>query len=148
MPIYHDPQPDDPIVPVLMLPLPDDELATHYETVDVSVAPGVELFRVVHHAPRRDQTPEQVSWSRKSAEQFYFHLSVARHLAHLAATSLGFPAGCRRGACRRARACRGRRHEFDWAFPGPWMPPCATTYRLVDRIRARIGFIKADPEGL
>lgn len=143
MPRYHNPQPDDLLVPVLMLPQPDAELATRYDTIDVGVFPEVELFRVVHHAPRPEQTPEQVAWSRRSAEHFYFQLSIARHCAHLAATDLGFPKDCRRGACRRARACRGRRHEFDWAFPGPWMPPCATTCRLAAHIRDWIRSVAA-----
>jgi hypothetical protein len=51
---------------------------------------------------------------------------------------LGLPEHCARPACRRARACVSDRYEFDWSFPGPWMPPCAGTYRLVDLVRGRI----------
>ena len=137
-PVYFEPDIDAPIEPVIMRPGPAAELAERYEFVDTSRLRNVPLFRVVHSPRHPSQTVEQDRAAREDTERYYFNLSVLRCLAHRAADTLGFPADCRRRACRREHACMGERHEFDWSFPGPWMPPCASTIRLVDRVRERV----------
>lgn len=138
MPMRKYPGLDDPIRPIILEPGPTAELAERYEFVDVSAMGDLPLFRVVHAPPDPRQTAEQYRTERKDKERYYYSLSVMRCLAHQAADALGFPARCKRRVCRRERACMGERHEFDWSFPGPWMPPCASTVRLVDVIRAHI----------
>ncbi|TKT74864.1 hypothetical protein [Aquamicrobium sp. LC103] len=146
--IYTEPHPDEPVERLIMEPGPEDEVTDRYDQVDTAGFAGIPLFRVVH-APRHPmQTDAQDLVSRRDLEQYYLDLSALRHLAHRAANELGFPARCARPACRRAHACVSDRDENDWSFPGPWMPPCAGTYRLVDRIRghmrAKAGLVNGD----
>jgi len=145
MPLIEYPGLDEPVPPILQLPHPQCEVTERYDLIDIGWAQGVALFRVVHRPPASWQTPEQVRASREETEGYYFSLSVHRHVARAAADELGFPARCKRPACRRARACKGNRHEFDWSFPGPWMVPCAATIRQIDEVRALVREAMADP---
>jgi hypothetical protein len=138
MPFVEYPGPDEPFPPILLKPGPHIEVTARYDHVDVDQVPGVALFRVVHPAPIPKSTPAQLRAQREEAEHYYYSLSVHRHLAHIVCNELGYPAACTRRACRRARACIDDRHEFDWSFPGPWMPPCAGTIRRIDRVRERV----------
>lgn len=138
MPYVENPKPDDPIRRCIVLPHPRAELTDRYEQVETAHLTDVAFFRVVHPPRGASQTEKQWQASRLSNEKYYFTLSVLRHLAHMAADELDFPATCAQRRCRRARACLSDREEFDWSFPGPWMPPCATTYRLVDLVRASV----------
>ncbi len=133
--IFEAPQPDDPIVPHIRRPRPHQTVTRRYELLDVSGLDKIPLFPVIHN-PRKDrQTDAQWLAQRRDAEAWFRMLSVARFIARWAATGLGYPAGCDRRACRRARFCVTHRDEDDWAFPGPWMPPCASTYGRVDEVR-------------
>lgn len=134
--IHHRPGPDDPIEPVILKP--DREVTSRYEHVDLSRARGAALLRVVHGPRAPWQNDAQALVSRIDKEGYYLNLSIMRHNAHIAASELGFPARCTRPACRRARACVADRHKFDWSFPGPWMPPCASTKRMVEEVRGRM----------
>ena len=136
--------PDAPIEPELWLPKPHDEVTPDYLIVDTTPFADIALFRVVHHPPSPGQTAAQVEASRRGTERHYLKLSISRHLARIAAGALGFPARCTLPLCRRARRCAGSRHEFDWSFPGPWMPPCGATSRQVEQIRAHTRAIQAD----
>lgn len=139
---------DDPIPPQIRWPDPEQEVTERYEQADTGPLDGVPLFRVVHSLRHPLQTEEQHLMSRMTTEEYYLSLSASRHIAHIVADELGFPARCSRPACRRARACVCDRHEFDWAFPGPWMPPCAATRRLIEQVRVRVrAYIAAAERG-
>lgn len=135
---FYNPGPDDEIEPVLIPPPKGGMVTDRYEQVDTGPPGAFPLFRVVHGPRSPTQTDEQHKVSRRWTEEYFLRLSVARALAHDAATGLGFHETCRRPACRRRHACAADKRENDWSFPGPWMPPCGRTARLVDAIRKRM----------
>lgn len=136
--IITTPHPDEKLESCIFPPSPSQDVHTHYTEVDVSHCQHIPLFRPVCSRPKPHETAEVARAIRRDGEYYYFTMSLLRELAHRAAVLLGFPANCAQPACRRARWCVSDRHEFDWGFPGPWMPPCATTYRMVDQIRSLI----------
>jgi hypothetical protein len=137
--IFEAPHPDDPVRPMICRPLACQKVTDRYELVDVTrIAAEISMFRVVHDARWPGQTDAQAKAHRLDKERWFRNLSVMRFLAHRAAEALGYPERCRRPDCRRARGCVTDRSEHDWGFPGPWMPPCASTYGLVDRVRMHI----------
>jgi len=131
--------PDNPVEPHVVVPASECVTFTEYVDFDISrLRERIRFFPVIVGPRAPGQTDAQWKAQRGYAEEYAWQLSILRFLAHLATNELGYPAQCSRPACRRAGACVGDRNEHDWSFPGPWMPPCASTYRKVEEVRARV----------
>ena len=92
MPFFEYPGPDEPFPPILRVPGPHIEVTDRYDHADITRVPGVALFRVVHPVPLPRSTPAQLRAQRAEDEEFYYSLSVHRHLAHIVCNELGYPA--------------------------------------------------------
>lgn len=127
--------------PLFMPPPHGAEVTADYALVAMPPA-HLPRFRVVH-PPADGLTAAQRHAERLATEDYYRALGVALVLAQDAATAMGFHRTCARKACRRKKRCAGRRHEFDWSFPGPFMPPCAARLGEIEAVRSGMRAIAA-----